>query len=197
VASGNWKATIKCFGTPPRGGYCAKSNERNFDSYTLFHSGHPSRKEFGTGFLVGARIQETVMKFIPVNERICYLRLRGTYHNISLIAVHAPTAAKTDGEKDGFYIVLEEVMKTIPTRDFRMVLGDFNAQVGRDRSFGKVVGPNSLHMNLNKNGERMTEFALSNYMIIASSYFPHAEIHKQTRVSTNGTVRNQIDHVLV
>jgi hypothetical protein len=100
------------------------NEQRKFSNYNLFQSGHPSRKEFGTGFLVGARIQEAVMKFIPVNERIFYLRLRGTYHNISLIAVHPPTEAKTDGEKDGFYIALEELMKTIPTRDFRMVLGD-------------------------------------------------------------------------
>jgi hypothetical protein len=73
-----------------------------------------SRKTFGTEFFVVGRIHETMMKFVPVNEIICYRTV--TWDN--------PTEAKIDGETDGFYIVPTKLIKTILSRYVILVLGD-------------------------------------------------------------------------
>ncbi|GBM53762.1 hypothetical protein AVEN_145334-1 [Araneus ventricosus] len=59
------------------------------------------------------------------------------------------------------------------------------------------AGYNSLHNGTNGNGQRLFEFAVSENMLIASTAFPHKEIHKYTWISSDGLTLNQLDHVLV
>ena len=51
------------------------------------------------------------MCFTPINGRIRTIRLKGKFHNITLINVHAPTEEKTEEEKDMFYDDLQEHMR--------------------------------------------------------------------------------------
>jgi hypothetical protein len=47
--------------------------------------------EFGTAFLVDAKHNQLVMKFKPINERSCFLKVKGRFFNYSLITIHAPS----------------------------------------------------------------------------------------------------------
>ena len=68
------------------------------------------------------------MCFIPINERICTIRLKGKFHNITLINVHAPAEEKTEEEKDKFYDDLQRTYERVPKRDIVLILGDLNAK---------------------------------------------------------------------
>jgi hypothetical protein len=45
--------------------------------------------------------------------------------------VHAPTEDKADVIKESFYEELEEAFDQFPMYNLKMLLGDFNAKVGR------------------------------------------------------------------
>jgi len=165
--------------------------------YSLFYSGHPTEKTFGTGFLVREKLTSAVMNFKPINERLCMIRIRGKFSNITLINVHSPTEEKPADEKELFYGELERLLSSVPQHDVRIVLGDFNAQIGKERIFSKIVGPDGKHELSNDNGMRVANFAMANGLVVASTYFPHKMIHKETWISPSGNARNQIDHVLI
>jgi len=50
-----------------------------------------------------------------------------------MVQEYAPTNTASDQEKDEFYELLHQVMHdAAPDNDMKIVLGDFNAQIGRD-----------------------------------------------------------------
>jgi len=67
----------------------------------------------GTGFIVKKEITKNVMGFEPINERICKIRLKGKYHNITLINIHASTEEKDDDVKEQFYTELQQVQEKV------------------------------------------------------------------------------------
>jgi hypothetical protein len=79
----------------------------------------------------------------------------------------------------------------------KILLGDFNAKVGREDIFKLTIGNESLHEISNDNGVRLVTFAKSKNFRVKSSMFPHRNIHKYTWTSPNGKTHNQIDHSLV
>ena len=80
------------------------------------------------------------MSFNPVDKRICSLRIRGKFFNYTLINVHAPTEDKESKDKDIFYEKLAKVYDEAPNRDIKIMLGDFNAKVGRESIYGRTIG---------------------------------------------------------
>ena len=167
--------------------------------YTFYYSGksNDSPREYGTGFMVFGKARNAVIGFNPVDERLCTLRIRGKFFNYTLINVYAPTEENDNEEKDVFYEKLVEVYDGAPKRDIKILLGDFNAKVGREVYYRPTIGKFSLHETSNDNGTRLIDFAASRNIVLSSTYFEHKNIHKATWVSPDGRTKNQIDHVLI
>ena len=79
----------------------------------------------------------------------------------------------------------------------KILLGDFNAKVGREDIFKPVIGQESLYQDNNDNGVRIVNFFISKNLVVKSTMFPHRNIHKYTWTSPDGKTHNQIDHVLI
>jgi len=62
----------------------------------------------------------------------------------------------------------------------KILLGDFNATVGRENIFKPTVGNGSLHQDGNDNGCRIVNFATSENLVVKSMTFLHQNIHKYT-----------------
>jgi len=60
------------------------------------------------------------------------LRIKTAFQNISLINVHAPTEEKEELEKEAYYQKVEDIYNLRPSNDIKIVLGDWNAKVGRE-----------------------------------------------------------------
>jgi hypothetical protein len=76
----------------------------NKNKYTLYHSCNPERAgQLGTGFMIRSEIKKNILSSEPYNERLCKLRIKGKFNNLSIISAHAPTEEKTDEEKENFY----------------------------------------------------------------------------------------------
>ncbi|XP_038117204.1 uncharacterized protein LOC119769300 [Culex quinquefasciatus] len=151
----------------------------------------------GVGFVVIGDQKNRVIKWKVVNDRICVLRIKGKFFNYSLINIYAPTNDKPDDDKDAFYERLDKTYGECPRHDVKIVIGDANAQVGKEAFFHPVIGKESLHPRTNDNGLRLVNFAAARGMAICSTFFARKNIRKHTWRHPNGESCTQIDHVLV
>lgn len=87
---------------------------------------------FGTGFLLNKELRRMVVEFKAVSDRICWIRLRGKYRKITIINCHAPAEDKDMEVKNDFYEQIREIMDQLPKYDIKIILGDFNAKIGRE-----------------------------------------------------------------
>jgi hypothetical protein len=58
-----------------------------------------------------------------------------------------------------------------------ILLGDFNAKVGREDIYKPTIGNESLHEISTDNGVRVVNFATSKNLIAKSTMFLHCNIH--------------------
>jgi exonuclease III len=164
--------------------------------FSFYYSGaNNNTGQAGTGFLIQKKMQKFTMSFMPRNERLCKLRLKGKFNNISLISVYAPMEDKVDEIKEQFYEDLQKVVDNTPKTDTIIILGDLNARLGKEDTYTGVTGQYTLHQNTSGNGEMLCEFAVLNNMTIMSTQFQHKLIHKGTWISSDEKTVNQIDHV--
>jgi exonuclease III len=149
-------------------------------AFSLYYSGTKQQLgQAGTGFILMGRIMNNVIGFEAINKRICKIRIKGKY-NVSMINMYAPTEDKTDPEKENFYEELQLVTDQIPKSDTILVLGDANAELGKEDIYKEVRGKHTLHELSNRNGEMLLEFATGNNLTLMSAQFQHKKIHKGT-----------------
>jgi hypothetical protein len=111
--------------------------------------------------------------------------------------VQAPCEDKGDDVKDSFFEKLGYVFDQFPRYDIKILLGDFNAKIGREDIFKPTIRKESLHEISNDSGIRVVNFATSKNLVFKSTMFPHRYIHKYTWTSPEGKIHNQIDQVLI
>lgn len=166
--------------------------------YKLYYSGNQTGKhEYGVAFAVRNNLDSAVIDFKAINQRLCTIRLKGRFKNISLVCIYAPIENADDDIKDDFYETLEEALNKLPNYDIKIILGDANAHVGKERIWHNVAGKESLHDVTNDNGTRLLNLAIGRNMKVVSTYFPRKNIHKETWNHPNGFSKSQIDHVLI
>jgi exonuclease III len=75
---------------------------------------------------------------------------------------------KTD-VKDSFYEELEHAFHQFPKCHMKILLGDFNAKVGREDIFKPTIGNESLHEISNDNGVRLVNSDTSKNLTVKST----------------------------
>jgi len=58
--------------------------------------------------------------------------------------LYAPNEDESDNSKDKFYEEIERAFDKFPKYHMKILLGDFNAKVGRDDIFKPKIGSDSL-----------------------------------------------------
>jgi len=79
-------------------------------------------------------------------------------------------------QKTVFYDELEQVFDHFPKYHTKILLGDFNAKVGRENIFKPKIGNLSLQQDSNDNGDRIVKFAKSEHLVVKRTMFPHRNI---------------------
>jgi len=60
----------------------------------------------------------------------------------------------------------------------KILLGDFNTKVRREKIFKPTIGNESLHQDSNDNGVKIVNFATSKNLVVKTTMFLHRNIHK-------------------
>jgi hypothetical protein len=106
--------------------------------------------------------------------------------------MHAPCEDTSDNIKDSFYEELGRAFDQFPRYDMKILLGDFNAKVGREDIVKTTIGNESSHEISIDNGVRVVNVATSKNLVVKSTMFPHRSIHKYTWTSPDGKTLNSI-----
>jgi hypothetical protein len=73
--------------------------------------------------------------------------------------VHEPSEENSDYFKRHFYEELQQVFNHFPKYHMTLLLGDYNAKLGREDIFKPTTGNDSLHQDSKDNGVRIVNFA--------------------------------------
>jgi hypothetical protein len=95
-----------------------------------------------------------------VRDRMSHIILRGRLCHIIFLSFHTPIEDKTDDVKDSFYEELESVFHKLPKYHMQILLGDFNAKVGKENIFKPTIENSSLYGISNDNGVGIQHLAL-------------------------------------
>jgi hypothetical protein len=150
----------------------------------------------GSGSLVHRRIISPVKTAEFFSDRMSYIILKVSWFHIIVLNVHAPTEDKADDVKNSFYKELERVFDKFPKHHMKILLGDFNAKVGREDIFKPTIGNESLHKISKDNRVRVVNFATSKNFIVKSTMFPNCNIHKYILTYLDEKTHKKIDYIL-
>jgi hypothetical protein len=77
--------------------------EINKKNFTVIYSGPENRTgQYRTRFKISRKIRGNILECEPVNDRLCRMRIRGKFRNLTIISAHAPTEDKGEEEKAEF-----------------------------------------------------------------------------------------------
>jgi len=99
---------------------------------------------------------------------------------LTLISGYAPTLTAEDEHKTAFYDQLTCTIFNVPGSDKLVVLGDFNARVGRDHHLRKgIIGHHSIG-KCNANGELLLGLCAEQNLIVTNTLFQLPNRQKTT-----------------
>ncbi len=143
----------------------------------------------GVGVLLSPFARKVLVSVCRTSPRIMKVTLNGNPMT-TIIVTYAPTNVTDDDEIESYYNSLTEATKNVPAHNFMVVIGDFNARVGKD--YGKFT----YHETTNRNGEHLLEYALENNLVITNTTFQKKSSKLWTCELPNG-YRAQLDYILV
>ena len=101
------------------------------------------------GIALNSRAESALLDWIPVNSRLCVVRLNGvtkvnSYRRrkrcLFVISAYAPTDVASEAEKDSFYRELTRLVRCAKRTDIMVLASDMNAQIGRLTSLETHLG---------------------------------------------------------
>lgn len=85
----------------------------------------------GVGFILDKETAKSIMGYNPISPRVITIWLKAHPINLTIIQVYAPTSDASDEDLEAFYNTVQEAMDKAAPRDMLMLMGDWNAKVGK------------------------------------------------------------------
>ena len=98
---------------------------------------------------------------------------------VTMFSAYAPTLDADVDVKETFYAALDELLTDIPAADNLVLLGDFNARVGRGKHLWPPIGSNGMG-KMNSNGLMLLTKCTEHSLVITNTLFRTKDRHKST-----------------
>ena len=133
---------------------------------TILYSGNEEINRDRVGMILNNEPSRSLMGWKPVNDRILRARCKSCHNKATIIHVYAPTE-EAEEEKNDFYNSLQDTLNEIPKHDIKILMGDTNVQISRNRDgFEHMIGSFGSAFHTNNNGERLILFySINGYCI--------------------------------
>ena len=92
------------------------------------------------------------------------VRFQGKPFKITAIQVYAPTSNAEEAEVEWFYEGLQDLLELTPKKDVLLIIGDWNAKVGSQKTPG-LTGKFGLGIQ-NEAGQKLIEICQENALVI-------------------------------
>ena len=169
--------------------------------YTFFWKGYPEGepRQHGVGLAIRTELMDKIIETPTcISERLMTLRVplvKGQHATI--LSCYAPTLNSEEEQKDYFYEQLHETLSKINTNDKIILLGDFNARVGRDADVWEgVIGRNGVG-KMNSNGLRLLTLCAELNLTITNTVFRMKNRYKTSWMHPRSKHWHLIDYVIV
>lgn len=161
----------------------------------IIGAGEGVRSIGGVGFIINKRIAEAIIEVNIHSPRIATLKLDiGKNKTLTIVQVYAPHGGYDTEVIEDFYTKIEKQLK--PQGCYKMVIGDFNAQLGPKIANHKYIG-NFTDSDWTETGEIMADFAERNKLFVMNSFFQKPKHKRWTYQSTNiNKTRHELDYGL-
>lgn len=168
--------------------------------YTYFWSGRKpnEKRESGVGFVIRSSLLSLIeTPPIGFSDRIISTRLKLKCNKfLTVVSIYAPTMSHTSDSKDKFYTNLRSVLDKIPLTDKLLLMGDFNARVGRDADiWAGVIGKHGTG-KCNSNGRRLLALCQSYGLVITNTVFQLPDKYKNTWMHQRSKHWHLIDYII-
>lgn len=169
--------------------------------YTFFWKGTAASetRRSGVGFAIKNHLAKRLSECpVHISDRVTTLRLHLDKDNyLNVISVYAPTLDKSDDIKDKFYEEVSLCLDRINAREQVLLLGDFNARVGRDyEAWPGVLGRHGVG-NMNSNGQLLLSLCAQYGLAITNTMFRLAAKYKTTWMHPRSKHWHLIDYAIV
>ena len=166
--------------------------------YTFFWKGRPEgeKREGGVGFAIKSDLVKHLEHPIGVSDRIMTVRLPLPHNRyMTIVSVYAPTLASSEESKTAFFEDLRHSLSNIPSADKILLLGDFNARVGRDFDTWDALGKFGVG-KMNSNGLLLLQLCTDLQLAICNTFFPQKLIHKVTWIHPRSKHGHVLDYII-
>lgn len=169
--------------------------------YTFFWKGkgEDQPRIHGVGFAIKNELIPLLDQLpVGINERLMTLRLKlMNNQRATVISAYAPTLKSDDEQKEAFYKQLDELLSKIHRSDKIILLGDFNARVGRDSTlWAGTIGKEGVG-NCNSNGTLLLTKCSEHDLVITNTLFRQKDKFKTTWQHPRSKHWHLIDYVIV
>ena len=142
---------------------------------------NPKEKEAGLGFTIKKAIATKVTAMLwPVSDRIMKRLPLSKETFATLISVYAPTMTNPGENVEAFHNQLASVPSGIPRTDKLLLIGDFNARLGRhNNKWPLVMGKHGIG-KCNSNGEHLLALCSEFELTVTNTIFKQNDERKTT-----------------
>ena len=166
--------------------------------YTFFWcgKGEKEKREHGVGFAVSNKLLKMVEPGDSGTERIYTMKLYTKEGTVNLISAYSPTLCASDDSKDQFYDDLHRLIKSLPSQEIVVLLGDLNARVGTDHESWPVCLGHYGVGKLNSNRQRLLELCTYHKLCISNTFFHTRNHHKVSWRHPRSKCWHLMDYIL-
>ncbi|CAF3824708.1 unnamed protein product, partial [Adineta steineri] len=164
------------------------------DDYSMVYSGAPSSNK--------TRSAHGVAIYLDKHAASVWRESGAKWEAVSIIAVYSPInpngSKQATEESNAFYAKLQQTVDKVPRGDMLLILGDFNARVGKQQNLTSknVIGPHAVD-KINENGKQLIDFCSHNELIVSNTFYQHKAVHQMTWKHPATKKWHMLDYTLV